>query len=447
MPATNASVSYKDIADGRTIRSSTLVLAAFASMFFSRLLETVGAPAFINFIHFITIPSASLLVWTICKALDREQLVTTKAIFCGLYAFLCITALSALFNRAGIINGVLNFILQAEPFIMLATIIYLPLTKAKFERFKRWILTFGLINLSLAMLQKVAISAGVLAVTSGTHEDNVQGVFYFSGGGHVTSGTVSLIFGLYYYASVKKAPTWLRLLAVFLVLVQIIVADTKQAVLVAAIACVVLIITKAADVKTAFKYIVLAAIVGYGFYWCIYNISFFRAYTVWIRPHIYGPEGEATLLKTFALREIPTFYTSPINWLVGLGPGHTIGRIGGWMFRDYANLFNPLGATSHPVTQSIWDAWGDSYLDSSFFSPFWGWAGIWGDLGLLGVASYLSLWLIVWFKVCKDDMSRFLVLNAIVNGLVFTFMEDPGYMLTNATLLGLRWHEHRLRIA
>jgi hypothetical protein len=132
------------------------------------------------------------------------------------------------------------------------------------------------------------------------------------------------------------------------------------------------------------------------------------------------------------------------NWIFGLGPGHTIGRLGGWMIRDYSRLLGPFGATSHPVSQAVWDTWNGHYLDSSFFSPFWGFAGIWGDLGFAGLAAYLYLWSIVWRRLCPNDFSRFIVLNVLLNGFIFTLLEEPGFMLSVAVLIGLSWQERQL---
>ena len=115
------------------------------------------------------------------------------------------------------------------------------------------------------------------------------------------------------------------------------------------------------------------------------------------------------------------------------------------MIRDYWSLVGPMGATTHPVTDLVWSRWRGNYLDSSFFSPLWGWAGIWGDLGLLGLASYIYLWFVTLTRITKDDVSRFLVLNVIVNGFIFTLMEEPGFTLTSIVLVGLRWHELRIK--
>ena len=78
------------------------------------------------------------------------------------------------------------------------------------------------------------------------------------------------------------------------------------------------------------------------------------------------------------------------------------------------------------------------------FSPFFGWAGIWGNIGFLGVGAYLYLASIVWRRLCYDKLSKFLMLNVFVHGFIFSQMEEPGYMLFVAALIALQWQERRL---
>lgn len=427
------------------ITSSVLILVAFASVFFPRIINAVGFPAPINFVHLIVVPVACCIIICTSKAKDVRQLAIVTTMLTGMLWLLVVTTASALINTAGWINIFLGLILWLEPFIFLAAIVSLPLTAQSLSLVRRWVIGFALVHLILAFGQKFALDLGVLAHTRLTIEDNVQGVFYLSSGGHVVAAAVSIIFGLYYFISAKNAPLWLRGLIMFAVGVQIIFADAKQMVLITFIAWILLAISRTKDIRKTFQYLISALIAGYAFYWCIYNVELFSPYRGWIRPEIYMPNGDATLLKTAPLSIIPAHYTSPFNWLLGLGPGHTIGRIGGWMIRDYGHIFDPLGATTHPVTEKIWNTWNVSYLDSSFFSPFWGWAGVWGDIGFLGLASFIWLWVIVWIHLCKDDFSRFLLINIAVNGFIFTLMEEPGYTLTSMLLIGLRWHELRLQ--
>ena len=117
------------------------------------------------------------------------------------------------------------------------------------------------------------------------------------------------------------------------------------------------------------------------------------------------------------------------------------------MLKEYEDLLTPLGSTRHPASSAVWAAAAASWLgnQSSMFSPLFGWAGIWGDLGFLGLGAYLYLSFIVWHKLCLDDFSKFLLLSVFVFGLIFSQIEEPGYMLTVACLIGLRWQEHRCR--
>lgn len=435
--------AYKTTQQRGFISSSRLVVIAFATAFFPRILESMGAPAPINFVHFVMVPIVCLLVFLRSRNVSRQQRRLMQSILIGLYLYFAISTASALLNRAGAVNIFLNFMIQSEPFLVLAAIISIPFTAEKLGQFRRWVLGFGLLHLVLALGQFVGLHTGLIAHSRMTLDDNVQGVFYLSSGGHVVGATVAFIYSLFYYVTAKEAGLMLRALVLGAGLFEVLVADAKQVVLVGSIAWIVLIISRTADIKKTLKYTMLATVVLYGFYWCVYNveITYLRTFRTWIRPEIYGPNGDATIQKLLPLRTIPEHYTSLLNWFLGLGPGHTVGRIGGWMIRDYASLLNPLGATRHPVVQTVWDYWNNSYLDSSFFSPFWGFAGIWGDVGLLGLGVYVGLWWLLWTRVCLDDLSRFLVLNVLVNGFIFTTMEEPGFMLTIAVLLGLRWHE------
>lgn len=435
--------TYKTTQQRGYISSSKLILVAFATAFFPRILESMGAPAPINFVHFVMVPIVCLLVYLRSRNISRQQRRLMQAILVGLYLYFAFSTASALLNRAGAINIFLNFMIQSEPFLVLAAIISIPFTAETLGQFRRWVLGFGLLHLVLALGQFVGLHTGLMTYSRMTLDDNIQGVFYLSSGGHVVGATVAFVYCMFYYVTAKEAGFILRALVLGAGIFEVLVSDAKQVLLVGAIAWIVLIISRTTDIKKTIKYTVLATVVLYGFYWCIYNveIAYLSTFRTWIRPSIYGPNGDATVQKLLPINTIPEYYTSILNWFLGLGPGHTVGRIGGWMIRDYASLLNPLGATRHPVVQVFWDYWGDSYLDSSFFSPFWGFAGIWGDVGLLGLGVYVGLWWLLWTRVCLDDMSRFLLLNVMVNGFIFTIMEEPGFMLTIAVLLGLRWHE------
>jgi hypothetical protein len=425
------------------LANSVLLLIAFATAFFPRIIDSAGAPSPVNFIHFGVVPVASGIVLLKTRVRDKKQILSVQALIVSLTVFFAIMLASAILNNAGFINAVMNFLLLAEAYVFLAAIVSIAPSSKSLERFRKWILGFIVVHVGLAFAQHVLIGAGLLSRGNLTDEDGVQGVFFLSNGGHVVGAFVSMAFGLYYAISAKSVPIWIRASVFFATFLQMLLSDAKQVLMVFMGAWVLLILSRIKNPVKTLQYIILAALAFYALFWFIYNVDhpIASAFAGWIRPEIYTPEGDATVLKTGPFRILPTFYESPLNWFLGLGPGHTIGRLGGWMIRDYGNLLNPLGATARPYGDAIWKTWEGHYLDSSFFSPLWGFAGIWGDLGLLGIVGYIGILYVAWQRFCLDDLSRFIILTIVVNGFIFTQLEEPGYMLSMTTLIGLRWHE------
>lgn len=433
--------------DKSYIQSSTLLLLAFVTVFFPRVLDTLGAPSLVNFFHFFVVPFAFVVALFQTRTKNRNQISISKELLSGLLILLAVMFASALLNKAGIINVVLNYFLLAEPFMFLLGIICIPMSQKSFERFRGWIVKFSCFHIFLALIQQVLLSAGILrATTMSVPADNIQGVFYLSGSGHVVGASVSISFGIYYFISAKNNPLWLRASVFFASFMQLLFSDAKQVLLVCFVSWGILILLKVKDVAKTLQYLIAAIVFGCIFWWCVENIELFRSFKTWIRPEIYGPEGEATLLKSASIRIIISHFESPLNWLLGLGPGHTVGRLGGWMLPKYIDLLGPLGATIHPASEQVWDYVWASWLGpaTSMFSPLFGWAAIWGNIGFLGLGAYLYLGSIVWRRIGFDDFSQFSILNVIVNGLIFSQMEEPAYMLVVAGLIALQWQERQI---
>lgn len=124
------------------IKGLTLLLIAFATAFFPRLLTLLKIPAAINFLHFLVVPLVCGVILFTARPKDRQQVAITKNIFLGLWFFLTIAFASALVNHAGAINVILKFLLLAEPFILLLAIIYVPMTLQRFKLFQTWMNRF-----------------------------------------------------------------------------------------------------------------------------------------------------------------------------------------------------------------------------------------------------------------------------------------------------------------
>jgi hypothetical protein len=441
-----------------TTRDSTLILIGFATAFFPRLLTYFGGPAPLNFVHFGVIPVVAGIVLFTTKVKNRQQVGITRELMIGLGILLVSTFFSALINDAGILNVFLQFMLDGEAFLLLAAIIVLPLAGESLKRFRNWIWGFCLFNMLLALAQAVLLPIGLYPGSQGGQliTDNIAGVFASKGGsaGNYVSCTVSLYFALYFF-KFKNFRLWIRIAVLIGAFCQTAVSDSKQIFVALFAGWLLVILTTVKDPIKVLRYIIPFILIVSVFYWALVYTDWepldpYRNFTTYrASKNLYGPDGEATLLKTAAFRIIPSYYTTPLNFLFGLGPGHTATRLGGWILRDYSSLLLPLGATIHPASDEFWKLIGspEGWLarESTGYFPMFTWVGIWGDLGFVGLGAYLYLSYIVWRRICVDDFCSFLLLSTAVLGFIITQMEEPGQMLTIACFLGLRWHEERER--
>jgi hypothetical protein len=431
-------------------KGSTLAIAAFSSAFYSRIVCSVTRlPSVLNHLHFAIVPFTMLAILTTARSKDPKQISIAWMLLYGLLILLGVMTASALINNAGIINIIFDFLILAEPFMLLMAIICVPMSTESFQRFRNWTIYSAYANMALAFIQWPLlkfhqISAGGLDAT-----DGMAGVFFVSGAGNYVSTTVSIYFAIYYLIFARLAPTWLRVGTLCGAIFQLQLSDSKQVLFALLGGWALLIILTIKDFTKTLISISLIIIFSIFFYWCVQNIEAFAAFKNYLdKDGIFAPNGEAARIKLVAFNLIPTFYHSPLNWLLGLGPGHTAGRLGGWLLKENWAILGPLGATIHPASQAMLDAYYGSWLamESTMFCPMFGWAGIWGDLGLAGLCAYLLLAVIVWRYVCVDNFCRFLMLSIACFGLIFTQMEEPGFMFYCANAIGLRWHENRYRI-
>jgi len=428
------------------INNSTLLLLAYASAFFPRIIQSIGAPPIINFLHFATIILAFGIGISTTKTKNKNQIAIFWELAFALLLLFAIITTSALLNGAGVINVILDFLLLSEPFILLLTVVCVPQSNEIIGKLRHWLIVFALINLFLAIGQAILISLHLLPIYKYSVEDNIQGVFYLSGAGNYVSVSISICVSLYFYIIFRKLPFWIRIIGFIASFYQLIASDSKQILLAFLLGWMLLLITKYNKPVQLIVSTIVFIWVTFGFFWSIENLDIeqLAAFKTWIdRSDLYGPNGEAVLLKTSGIRTIISHYNSPLNWLFGLGPGHTVSRLGGWVIRDYRSLLAPLGITSHPVTEEMWAIVNGSWLalSTTMFSPLFSWVGIWGDLGFLGLGAYLYIWYVVWCRLCLEDFSKLMVLTVFVFAFIFTQIEEPGYMLTVTLLISLRWHE------
>ncbi len=427
---------------------STLILLSFATAFYPRIIQAIGFPSVINFLHFITVPFTLLIALTHTKVKIPKHVITSQKLVVGLFVFLMAVVISGLVNQAGAINVIVDYILLAEPFMLVLAIVSIPMSIAKIEFFQRFLFISASINMVLALIQKPLIDSGYLYADGFDGTDGAQGVFFVSGAGNYVSTSVSIKFALYYLFFYKKVPLWFRLAWLGTAFAQLIISDSKQILICSGLAFIILTFINFKDLRKTLGYLFSLIIILIIFSWCVENIEAFSAFQNGIDKFSeWGPGGAAREIKTAPFKIAISYYESILNWLFGLGPGHTFGRLAAWFLKDYSMIFVPLHATIHPATADAWGAYYNSWiaLESTLYHPFFGWAGIWGDLGLVGLGSYLYLAFIVWHNICSNELSKFFMLVVFAVGLIFTQMEEPGYMLFTAMLIGLQWQQDNIQ--
>jgi hypothetical protein len=132
------------------IKSSNIVLLAFATAFFARLIEALGLPAAVNFLHFATIPLACGIALVKARSKSQRQLAIVQEILLGLLIFFILMCASGLLNNAGLINVVLNYLMLTEPYLLLLAIACIPMSLKSVEKLHGWLVRFGFINLLFA---------------------------------------------------------------------------------------------------------------------------------------------------------------------------------------------------------------------------------------------------------------------------------------------------------
>jgi hypothetical protein len=431
-------------------KGSTLAIAAFSSAFYSRIICSVTRlPSVLNHLHFLIVPVTTFIILSSSRPKNPRQVSIIWMLLAGLLIFLSAMIASALINNAGYVNIIFDFLLLGEPFMLLLSIICVPMSLKSFDYFRAWMINSAWINMALAFIQWPLLKFGKISAGSLDETDGMAGVFFVSGAGNYVSSTVSVYFSIYYLLYAKEAPKWLRYGSVIAALLQLQLSDSKQVLFALLFGCVFLVIFTMKSLEKTLGYIILIVLVGIAFFWCVQNVEALGAFKNYLyKEGVYGPDGEATRIKPIAFSLIPKFYHSSMNWFLGLGPGHTAGRLGGWLLKENWAILAPLGATIHPASNAMLEAYFGSWLalESTMFCPLFFWAGIWGDLGLIGLGAYLLLGFIIWRYVCVDNFSRFLLLSVAGFGFIFTQMEEPGYMFYTAAVIGLRWHEKNAQL-
>jgi hypothetical protein len=427
------------------LSNSNLIIFAFATVFYSRILASTIRFSLLNLFHFIVIPVVCIIALSTTRTRDSKQISLCWSFIAGLFLLFGTIIASAVINHTGLINAIVSFMMLGEPFMFLLAIACVPMSLRSFIKVRNFLYWGAGINFLLAFFQKPLIDAGRISAGGLNGTDGCGGVFFVSGAGNYISATVSFVFALYFFTA-YRGHLWIKIAIMFGALFHIWFSDSKQIILAYGVAWMILILINVQDIVKTLQLLIAFLFIGFIGIWCAQNIEAFNAYTSWARPELYGENGLAWYAKFYAVNSILAHYQSPLNLLLGLGPGHTISRLGAWFLRDYASILAPLGSTTTSIGPDTMSFIANFWLTSgsSLFSPIFGWAGIWGDLGLFGLAAYFYLAFLVWSYFGSDRILKLNLLSIFVMGWIFTQLEEPGYMLSIAYILGLAWQEKQI---
>jgi hypothetical protein len=417
--------------DGHLSSLSTyLAIAAFVMAMLPRLLTAAGAPALVNFLHFPVTLGAVILV------APRMRSRMAMAFLRAFYLLFFVAVASAFLNGAGLINAVLSFLLLVEPFLLLLLLTHRGLRRDQYDLFRRVVLLIASLHVAMAYYQYFGL---------GLTDDHVKGVFLAQGAGHHVAGAVALTTSAYLLTSTVPRSSFLRIAAAVVCALVVFFSDAKQVTLVF-LASLFPLAFRRARIGAVARRVGIAGLV------CL---AFLGAAQAFLPKLVHGAGwGSLDAVLTGLRHKYSVFLLleskspSPLHLLAGLGPGHTCGRLA-HLIPDYIAQLEPLGVTKSSVTAEVIRLRESNHLSSSrtgssLWSPSFFWSGVFGDLGLAGLAGVAILWGLGWRYHAADPLARYLALNVLLFGLVYSWPEEPGYMMFVAALLGLRWQQRHL---
>jgi hypothetical protein len=405
-------------------------VGALAAATLSRAFVAVGAPHFINFLHF------PLVVGAFAVALLRGRSApVAKPILVGSISLLALNIVSWLVNGGEPLRPVLNWLVVTEPFLLLYAFLVTPPAGPLKDSLYKLMLGISFLQVPLGVYQWRFVANG--------NPDLVQGTFIGSGTGAHVSGAVAMLSMVTLvcqgisFKSVRIRTLCFGGAGVLLGLA--VIADAKQAIA-AFLPGLFLAVLKVTKVRPT------ALLLPTTFLGLILFTAF----------HFYAPLqklGDRALLSGGIQGKITglamIFHDMdehPAAWVLGLGPGNTVSRVA--LLTPDATLdansaIAGLGLKTAPLTRKIVAASAANYLTahSSAWYPACSWFGIVGDLGLVGLGLYLWLMFSCWRMTSASGWLGSGTLGGLVAmgvlGGVYSWLEEPSFTLLVALLVTL----------
>jgi hypothetical protein len=408
------------------------VIAALGTATLSRLLVAWGlAPSLLNFCHFpLVVGAAAIAIIKPSPTAHR----TANALGFGVLGLLLLCLLSWLVGGGEPARPFFAWLVLCEPFLLVYAILRCPPPPQAAARMWGMIMGLAAIQFVLGLYQSVAIGTG----------DTVQGTFIGQGAGAHIAGAICLTGVMIAVARSPHETTRLGrlawLAAAGLLFLIPILGDANQATA-AFLPAIGIIFLSSRGLKVSQLILpgvgILAVVyAGFLFYPPLQRLADKDILSRGIRG-----KTEAVAWVAGAMSH------SAAGWIVGLGPGNTVSRVALLSVGATVKGDSPirlLGLKMAPITGDLLlktkNNW--MYASSSAWSGISSWLGLLGDLGIAGVALYLWIAFRLWSASGGDGgwqagVARGTLLMVGLLGGLFSWLEEPGYTLVAATVVGL----------
>jgi hypothetical protein len=408
------------------LQVGAIVLAAVGS----RLLVATGLfPEILNFFHFPLALVAALAV----MAAPSRRIPLHRTLGFGLLALLTSCLLSWLINGGAALRPWLDWLVFAEPFLIIFAVSAVPSEPRGRRALWGLVLAICVLQLPLAVYQLLSLGPA----------DFVQGLFIGMGAGAHVAGGVSLLGSLLCLARALSGTrlgarsVWLLGSAVFFAVA--VMADAKQVIVVflPALTLMLFALLRLHWTRVALMLPVVGiAVLG--------AFSYYRPLQMALDWGLisHGVLGKVQAFGVIASR----FSTDAGGWLFGLGPGNSVSRLALMGLEGYIKSSSPvrlLGLAPSRTTVELWNLSSQNWLfaSSSVWSLASSWLGLLGDLGLVGLGTYGWLLWRIWRGLqpagnWQVHVARAVLLMCVLLGFLYSWLEEPGFMVPAALLIG-----------
>ena len=406
----------------------------------SRTLVAFGAPALVDFVHIPLVLCAAALA----PGLIRASKTSRKSLF-WLGVLLFITIVSWIGAGGELARPLAEWILLAEPLLLgvtlVAALLALPSPIRDAQRRR--------LELAVILVAVSQLLFGAVELARGGFGDHVQGTFLGLGSGAHVAGAVAAVGAIAVGARAlrDREHRWKWLLLAIGLLLMLIATDAKQVIIAAIPAVLAMLLLSEIRVSGSSRSRRRARYVALGMTTLVF-VALFSIYApLRTSNHAYNVQ-QGSKGKLVAARLIGNEMTRrPEAFLVGLGPGDTVGKLATLTVGSGLRTNSPvafLHLSQSQITNRVLALDKSTYViaSSSVWTGLSSALGLFGDLGILGVVAYVMAW---WALLRGTTRRRSsgravalaLVLFATILGIFHIWLEEPNFMLPLITLVAV----------